>query len=546
MSTGGPVRRAPGLADLAELRLLLAWRRLRGRGGAAEGVAQLLLFAVSLPASIFFAALVGVGSFRAARAGHGLQATVTIAATLYGLWQTWTAVSLTMNERDAIDLRRLLVYPVPPARLYLLGLGTSIVGDPFALFWLVLLAGMLVGAALARPGAWILLLALELAAFAVATVAFIALAQETLARLARSRRWRELAAAAAVAGWLLLVFSSTAGGGGALRGALPVLRQLRWILYPAALAVEAVKLLYGGRPLASLPWLAILAAAAAATGWLAYRVGITTARSGGDAGQVSVSRDASRPGSPFPESFGPLFEKEVRTLTRHPAARIYVLALPAMAAFVGWKAPAYLGGDLAELLRALPLFGLAAYVHLGFQVFWVNCLGFERGGARTLFLAPVAPEQVLAAKNLALFACATVVFALAAGAYLAVAGAQPLWVMAGAAVLEIGLAPVLYGLGNVLSIATPRVAPFGLQRAGSVSPLAALAAMGITSGALVLFALPVLGALWLDALWVVPIAWTALAAGAVAAWRATLPLTGRFLAQRREQVLSVVCGEGGI
>ena len=136
MSTRAPARRAPGLADLAELRLLLAWRRLRGRGGAAEGVAQLLLFAVSLPASILFAALVGVGSFRAARAPHGLQATVTIAAVLYGLWQTWTAVSLTMSERDAIDLRRLLVYPVAPARLYLLGLGTSIVGDPFALFWL--------------------------------------------------------------------------------------------------------------------------------------------------------------------------------------------------------------------------------------------------------------------------------------------------------------------------------------------------------------------------------------------------------------------------
>ncbi len=545
MSRGPPPRRTPGLADLAELRLLLAWRRLRGRGGMAEGVAQLLLFLVALPASIFFAALVGVGSFRAARAAHGLQATVTIAAILYGLWQTWTAVSLSMGERDAIDLRRLLVYPVPPARLYLLGLGTSIVGDPFALFWLVLLAGMAVGAALARPGAWILLLALVLAAFAAATVAFVALAQEILGRLARSRRWRELAAVAALVAWLLVVFGSSAKGG-ALRGALPVLRQLRWILYPAALAVEAAQRLYGGRSLASLPWLAILAVAAAATGWLAYRVGMATARSGGEAGRVMVSRDASLRRSLFPERLGPLFEKEVRTLTRHPAARIYVLALPALAAFVGWKAPTHLGGDLAELLRALPLFGLAAYVHLAFQVFWVNGLGFERGGALTLFLAPIAPEQVLAAKNLALFACTTAVFALAASAYLAMAGPQPLWAVAGALALELGLAPVLYGLGNVLGIVTPRVASSGLQRAGSVSPLAALAAMGITSAALAVFALPMLAALWLDALWVVPLAWAALAAGATAAWWATLPLAGRFLSQRREQVLAIVCGDGGI
>lgn len=535
-------RRGPGVVVLAELRFLLAWRRLRGRGGAAEGVAQFLLFALALPASVLFAGLVGAASYRAARAGHGLQATVTIAAIFYGIWQTWTAVSVTMNERDALDLRRLLVYPVAPARLYVTGLLTSLLADPFALLWCALLAGVLCGATLARPGAWVLLLALTLAAFAAATVSLLALLQEVLGRLARSRRWRELVAVAAIVGWLFIVVSSS-GSARALRNALPWLRRLRWLLYPAAVTSEACERLFAGRGAAALPWIAVLAAAALLTGWLAYRLAISTARSGGEAGRVAAPREGSRPRVLIPEKLGPLFEKEMRYLARHPAARIYVVVLPALAAIVAWRAPWNLGGDAAEILRALPLFGLAAYVHLAFQIFWVNGLGSERGGAQTLFLAPVAPAHVLAAKNLALFAFTTGVFSMAACAYLAVAGAPPLWATLGALALEVGLAPVLYGLGNVLGILAPRAAPSGLHRAGSVSPLAALAAMGITSGALALFALPVLGALWLDALWSVPIAWAVLAVAAGVAWRATLPVAGRFLSRRREQVLAAVCGD---
>jgi ABC-2 type transport system permease protein len=535
-------RRSSGLGNLVELRFRLASRRFRARGGAAEGVAKLLLLLLALPLGVLFAVLVGAGSFTAARAGRGAQATIAVSAILFGIWQTWTAVSLTMNERDAIDLRRLLVYPVAPSRLYLLGLCTSVVGDPFAAFWLMLLAGMVCGAAVARPGGWVVLLGLVVAVFAAATVALIALAQELLGRLARSRLWREALVVAAVAGWLLLV-ATTAGGARVVRSALPTLRVLRWILFPAALATEASQRLYASQLAAALPWLGLLAAAALATGWLAYRIALSTAVSGGEAPGARASADARGGASLFPERWGPLFEKEVRYLARHPAARIAVLVLPPLAALLAWKMPRPAGDDLAELAGALPLFGLAAYVHLAFQIFWVNGLGWERGGARTLFLAPVPPERVLAAKNLALFAWTAMVFALSAAAYIAVSGPLPAWALAGAVALEVGLAPVLYGLGNVLGVVTPRVAPFGIQRTGSVSPLAAFAAMGITSGALGVFAVPVLLALWLDALWTVPVAWAALAVAAAVAWRLTLPLSGRLLVRRREQVLAAVCGD---
>ena len=539
-SGGTTRRRQAGLSELGELRLRLTLRRLRGRGGTAEGVALLLMFVMAVPVGLFFAGVVGVGSYRAARAAHGLQATIPIAAIVYGVWQSWTAVSLTMNERDAIDLRRLLVYPVPPSRLYLAGLGTSLVADPFALFWLVLLAGMVAGAAVARPGAWLLLLAVVLGAFAVATVALVALAQELLARIARHRRWRELAALTALAGWLLIVFALASGP--ALHGARPLLRQARWLLYPAALAAEAAEHLYAQRPARALPWLLLLAAAAVATGWVAYRVALSTARSGGEEARIVVGR-SGRKRTFLPERLGPLFEKEVLYLLRHPAARIYLVILPALSALLGWKGPFRTGGELAELVAALPLFGLAAYVHLAVQMFWVNALGWERGGARVLFLAPVPPRQVLAAKNLALATYACTLFALSGGAYLIVAGPPRPWALGAATALAVGLAPVLYALGNVVSVMLPRAAPFGVQRAGALSPVAAMAAMAITSGALALYAAPVLIAVWMDALWVVPFAWAALAVAGAVVWWVTLPATAALLASRREEILGAICGD---
>ena len=83
----------------------------------------------------------------------------------------------------------------------------------------------------------------------------------------------------------------------------------------------------------------------------------------------------------------------------------------------------------------------------------------------------------------------------------------------------------------------------GAQRSGAVSPLAALAGMGIASGATLLFALPVMLALVLDRLWTVPVAWGALAGVGAIAWRLTLPAVGRLLARRREAVLAAVTGD---
>jgi len=529
----------PGLRPVAELRLLLYWRRLRGRGGTAEAVATFALFGIAIPSALLFSGLLGAASFRAARAGAGLRLDAPVTALFFGVWQAWTALALAMPEREAFDLRRFLAYPVRPGRIYLLGMASGLLGDPFAAFWLLLLGGAFAGAALGRFGAWLLPLGAVLAAFAVATVALIALLQEAFSRLARQRHFRELALVAGVGGWALLALAARQPAAELLRA----LKAVHWAFFPPALAAAAGRQLFADRLLPAMPWLAALVAGALACGWLAYSLAIATARAGGDEGRLSTGPAGVRVPRLLPERLGPLFEKEWRYLARHPVARVALLLSPALAAVVGWKVAPLVPAEAGEVLRALPLFGLAAYVHMALQVFWLNAFGWDRGGARAAFLAPVSARAMLAAKNGAVALLSALLFAASAAAYAGAAGWPPAWAALGAAVLHVGMAPFLHGAGNLVSILNPRAAPFALQRGGALPALSSLAGMAIVSGTTGIFALPVFLALRLDSPWVLVSGWLALGALGWAAWAWTLPRAGRLLERRREALLREICGD---
>jgi ABC-2 type transport system permease protein len=524
---------------VVELRMRLAWRRLRSAGGTAESVARVVLHATALPAGLAFAALMAAGSYRAARAGVGLQASVAVGATFFGLWQAWTAVSLMVAEREGLDLRRFLGYPIPPGRIWLYGLASSIAGDPFALFWLVLLGGAFAGAAAGRPGAWLAPLALDMALFAAATVALVALLQEVLARLLRLRWARELGILAGVGGWLLLVAASRLR----LQEGLALLRWAQWIFFPPALAAAAGRHLYAGRIAESLPALGLLALAAAATGWCAWRLALRGVLSG-DEGRAAPPRAGGDRGSAWPERLGPVFEKEMRYLLRHPVPRVSLFFMPAIAAALAWKAVPLFPAEAAPLLRAVPLFGLSALSYLMLQDLWTNSFGLDRGGARALFLAPLRPHRLLLAKNGAAAAFAAALLLAAGIPYLAIGGMPPAWALAGALALQAALAPVLLGLGNLVSVLNPRAASFSARRGTAAAALSSLAGMGIFSAGAGLMAAPALLAIRLDEPWVLAAGWGALGLAAAALYRRTLPLAGALLQRRREQLISAVGGEG--
>jgi ABC-2 type transport system permease protein len=535
------------LAAFAELRFRLTWRRLLGRRGIGELVAKAIGYLLLVPVSLLLAVGIAAGMYRAARGtGAGLQVDLTVTAYFLGIWQAWTAASLAMQEQEALDLRRYLVYPLRPGMLWLHGQAAGLLGDPLAVFWCVVLTGALAGAALGRFGGWLLLLALVLLLFAAATLTWLALLQELAARVLRRARLKSvlfagLYVALALAGALLAGLGKSRPS---LHDTLAVLQWLQWLGWPGALAAAAARRLFHGELGAALPWLAGLALATVAAGWTAFRLALDEARDGGGGGTARVGSGlGTLAGRLWGGSTGALLERELTFLSRHPLSLVLGIILPAVAGLIAWKLRPYIPAEAGEVVRALPVLGVAIYVHLATQTYWLNGFGWERGGARLYFLAPVALESVLLAKNLAVAALALAIHLASVLAMVLAGGWPPAWALVGTLVLHLGAAPWFLALGNAVAISNPRVAPLGLQRSGSLPALSALAGMVIFSGVTGLFALPVLLALKLDVAWLLPPAWLLLGALGGWLWWRTLPVAGRLLSTRRESLLAAVTGD---
>ncbi len=523
---------------LAELRLRLTARRLLGKGGIQDLVARSVLFALAIPTGLVFAALAGRGVFLAVRMSSSRAIALATALFFFGVWTSWTSLALTMSDRETFDLRRVLVYPVPPWQAYLYELAAGLVADPFALFWLLLQAGAFVGAAAARPGSWVVLLALVHLLFAAGTVCLVALLQELLARAVSRKRVRELGVAAVYIAVIVLVAYVAAGGGRTVWVGLRELTALRWLAAPAAFAVEATQALYAGEVSRALPWIAALAAVVPATAWAAYRLALADALAGVEGARA---KGGAGRGWRLPGRLGPILEKELKYLLRHPLTAVLSLVLPALAAAIGWKAVPLLPPD--EIYRSLPLFGFALYTLLVTQTAWLNAFGWDRGGVRLWFLAPVAPADVLRAKNGASLVLAFALFAGSAAALFATGGPPQPWALCAALALHLGAGAWWTAAGNFVSILNPRPAAHSLQRGAGLAPMTALAGMAIVSGGTTLFGLPVLLAMRFENPWLLVACWSVLALAGAAVRRAIRPLTARLLERRREQLLAAVAGD---
>ncbi|HEX9106449.1 MAG TPA: hypothetical protein VF832_04465, partial [Longimicrobiales bacterium] len=371
--------------------------------------------------------------------------------------------------------------------------------------------------------------------------ALVALLQELLARLLRGRLARELGVAAIYIGLFAFLAWGRVGGMRSTFHTLRALSTVRWIAYPAALAAEAAIHLYRGRALAALPWMVGLAASAAVTAWVAYRLALADAMGGAEGGQA---RGAPRGGGwRLPGRTGPLLEKELKYLFRHPLAAVLALVVPAIAAVVGWRAVPLIPAEAGEVVRALPLFGFALYAQVVTQAFWLNAFGWDRGGAQLWFLAPLELADVLRAKNSAVRLLALAVFAGSAAALFATAGAPPAWVQVSALALHLGVGSWYLAAGNVVSILNPRPAAHSLQRGGSLPALSALVGMGIVSVGAGLFVPPVFLALHYDEPWLLAMGWIGLGLAGAAVARGTFAATARLLARRREAVLEAILGD---
>lgn len=539
------------LAAFTELRFRLTWRRLLGRRGVGELVAKVLGYLLMLPIGAVGAIGIGFGAYSAASGKPGMlpggrQGDIQVTAMFFGIWQAWTAATLAMQEQESLDLRRYLIYPLRPGMLWLHGQVAGLLGDPLALFWCLLLGGGLAGAAAGRFGAWLLPLALLMVLFGAATAAWLALIQEMGARVLRRAHVKALLfsgfyVAATLVVVLVAGFNKEKPK---LQDLVAIFEALQWIGWPGAMAAGAGRRLFRGDLLAALPWMVALAVATALAGWVAFRLALAAARDGGGAGGARVGQGLGGIfGRLWPGPGGALLEREVTFLARHPLPLVLTIILPAVAGLVAWKAQPYIPVEAGEVVRALPIMGVALYVHLATQGFWLNGFGWERGGARLYYLSPLRLEAVLVAKNLSVAALALGIEACSVALMVLAGGWPPAWALAGSLALHLGSAPWFFAVGNAVSILNPRVAPLSLQRSGSLPALSALAGMVTFTGVAALFALPVLLALKLDQGWLLAPAWVLLGAAGGLLWWRTLPAAARLLMSRREQLLAAVTGD---
>ena len=335
---------------------------------------------------------------------HGMLPWAFLA--ICGYWQMMPIVSASMGA--GLDLRKLMVYPVPHRKLFLVEVLLRFTSGAEML---LVLAGMMGGlAANAEAGGWTKVP--RLLAVAVIFVLFnVLLASGTrsiLERLLARRKVREVMAVLMAMIWVLPRFLISTGfrpkfGGTA--GAAIGLLALPW-----SAAARAALPLQSGQP----EWLALLGL----SGWtlLAFWFGRRqferSLRYDAIAAQSSVlrPRDNRRswtewfyrlPGVLWRDPLAAIAEKELRSLSRTPRFRM-VFVMGFTFGLLVWF-PMIVTHRPGRSTEPSPYFLLIVCLYaltlLGQVSYW-NCFGFDRSATALYFAAPVKISKVLIGKNL--------------------------------------------------------------------------------------------------------------------------------------------------
>jgi ABC-2 type transport system permease protein len=311
-------------------------------------------------------------------------------------WQMIPVLLTSMGS--SLDLRKLLVYPIPKRALFAIEV---ILRVSTGVEMMLLLAGAATGLILnPRVPLWA---PFSLALFVIFNLLCSTGVRDLLVRLLAHKRVREIVV-------FLVVIAA----------ALPQLMLFRG-------SQSRVRQFFGGEPSAMLPWTAAARLALGEFSWsslatllvwmlAAYVFGRSQFERGlrFDAAEASArgsstTRRVSRlewwyqlPNAVFRDPLAGLIEKELRFLSRAPRFRLVFLMGFSFGLLI-W-APIAFGRISAERTfltdNYLTMVSIYALLLLSDALFW-NCFGFDRSAAQVYFLVPVKMSTVLAGKNLA-------------------------------------------------------------------------------------------------------------------------------------------------
>src|SRR5580704_4812993 len=310
----------------------------------------------------------------------------------------WQVIPVLLTSLGAsLDLRKLLVYPIPKRALFAIEV---ILRVSTGVEMLLILAGAALGLLL-NPSVpvWA---PFSLALFVLFNLFCSTGIRDLLVRLLAHKRAREIVV-------FLVVMAA----------ALPQLILFRG-------SQTRVRQFFGGEPSAIFPWTATARLAIGEFSWIslgvmlawtlaAYAFGRTQFERGlrFDAAEASARGSSKRrvsrlewwyqlPNAILRDPLAALIEKELRFLSRAPRFRLVFLMGFSFGLLI-WAPIAFgrAGTERSFLSdNYLTLVSVYALLLLSDALFW-NCFGFDRSAAQVYFLVPVKMSTVLAGKNLA-------------------------------------------------------------------------------------------------------------------------------------------------
>ncbi|HTT60811.1 MAG TPA: hypothetical protein VMG35_03190 [Bryobacteraceae bacterium] len=416
----------------------------------------------------FWTFLAVVAELLAASPGLRTQVETWLPAGLLGVFAYWQLAPLASATLGAsLDLRKLLVYPVPRRSLFLVEILLRLTT---CAEMLLLLAGLSIGL-LRNPafGGWsaVTRVVPAVVLFAAFNLMLAAGLRNLLERLLSRKGIREVVALVLMlVGVLPRLLMVTGTGARRLEHAVPTASNPAW---PWGAAAPFLLGRHGG----TWPWTAAATLAAWTAG--AYLFGSWQFARGlrfdFQAAQATAAsaRDVSwtdrlyrLPEFLLPDPLCAMVEKELRSLVRTPRFRLVfvmgfsfglVVWLPMM--LRGRLGQSAISGNFLVVVSLYALFLLA-------QVTYGNAFGFDGSAAQLYFAAPVAISRALAAKNIA----AAIFISLEIAAVATACTLLRLGISAGQiaeAFLVTAIAALyLLGIGNLSSVNYPR--PMTAQR----------------------------------------------------------------------------------
>jgi ABC-2 type transport system permease protein len=426
----------------------LSMRRLAGRRSTLFAVvASFIWYGIWTGAAI--AAAFGAASAEPAEL-HTWLPVGLLCVTAY--WQLMPVLSATMGA--ALDIRKLLVYPVPPGKLFLIEVLLRLTG---AVEMLLVLAGAWIGLASNRElGAGVLpRLTLTVLVFVLLNLLLSSGTRSVLERLLSRRRLREFVALLTMMIAVMPRLLIATGHRGRSLGRVGLALQavgLPWTAAARAMLGEtrAVALL------SLAAWTCLAAAFARAQFARNLRYDAVAAQATPVASPSRRSGVMERfyrlPTLLLPDPLAAIVEKELRSLARTPRFRTVFIMGFTFGLAVWFPSIASHSTRPAWFLTVVSVYAL---ILLGQVSYW-NCFGFDRSAAAFYFAAPQQVSTVLAGKNIAallyIYLEATVLIAVTTALRLSYG-----WQNALETLIAMGVCALyLLAIGNLSSVHYPR------------------------------------------------------------------------------------------